>query len=252
MCYNADGELIKGQVACDVANKAIHDTKLGKTSPPLLTKEDAEKSPGCYKGNVAFDNQGAEIFANKITLEAEIKAQCSLVPIANDLWQWVEDKTITCVDPFGKTSTGFAKCFRKSITDTSGNGAYKLRSENKGYDYPEYRTLGNDAENPRCMNIAKTKTIEGKKNCFPVWLGSTQKIKDIDQYLWLAKENAECTSSVGTVFTGEACTPNLPPSVCTSKLQQRIIAADDAFKKKPYPVDQWKCYSTWTYKRVPS
>lgn len=56
MCYNADGELIKGQVACEVANKAIHDTKLGKTSPPLLTKEDAEKSPGCYKGNVAFDN----------------------------------------------------------------------------------------------------------------------------------------------------------------------------------------------------
>lgn len=120
------------------------------------------------------------------------------------------------------------------------------------HDYPEYRTLGNDAENPRCMNIAKTKTIEGKKNCFPVWLGSTQKIKDIDQYLWLAKENAECTSSVGTVFTGEACTPNLPPSVCTSKLQQRIIAADDAFKKKPYPVDQWKCYSTWTYKRAAS
>jgi hypothetical protein len=55
ICYNADGELIKGQVACGVANKAIHDTKLGELSPALLTKEEAEKSPGCYKGNVAFD-----------------------------------------------------------------------------------------------------------------------------------------------------------------------------------------------------
>lgn len=133
---------------------------------------------------------GNEITANKITGADEIKAQCSLVPIANDLWQWVEDKTITCTDPFGVASTGYANCFRKHITDTDGAGAYKLRSENKGYDYPEYRTLGNDAENPKCMNIAKTKTLEGKAKCFPVWLGSTQKIKDIDQYLWLAKENA--------------------------------------------------------------
>lgn len=55
MCYNADGELTKGQVACNAANKAIHDNKLGKTSPALMTKEDAEKTPGCYKGNVAVD-----------------------------------------------------------------------------------------------------------------------------------------------------------------------------------------------------
>lgn len=190
MCHNKDGELIKGQVACDAANKAIHDEILGKTTPALLTKEEAEKSPGCYKGNVAADNLGAEITANKITDAEEIKAQCSLVPIANDLWQWVEDKTITCTDPFGEASIGFKNCFRKSITDTDGAGWYKLRSENRGYDYPEYRTLGNDAENPKCMNIAKTKTLEGKDYCFPVWLGSSQKIKDIDQYLWLSKENS--------------------------------------------------------------
>lgn len=193
ICHNADGELIKGKTACDAAKIKIHDTKLGKTSPALLTKEDAEKSPGCYQGNIAFDALGAEITANKITGAAEITAQCSLVPIANDLWQWVEDKTITCMDPFGDEKTGFANCFRRSITDKDASkfntGDYKLRSENRGYDYPEYRTLGNDAENPQCMNIAKTKTLQGKDYCFPVWLGSTQKIKGIDQYLWLSKEN---------------------------------------------------------------
>jgi hypothetical protein len=127
ICLNADGELIKGKIACEEANKAIR-IKLGKFSPALLSKEDALKTPGCYQGNIAVDALGAEVTANKITGDKEIKAQCSLVPIANDLYQWVEDKTIECTDPFGVKSTGFKLCFRKSITDTDGSGDYKLRS----------------------------------------------------------------------------------------------------------------------------
>jgi len=214
----------------------------------LLTKEEADKVPGCYKDNIMVDAGGTTITANFISE----KAQCALVEVANGLWQWVEDKTIKCLDPFRNEKVGYELCFRKHIRDTDGEGYYKLRSENMGYDYPQFRTLGNDAENPKCMNVARTGELVGKEKCFPLWLGSTQKIEGVDQYLWLSKATAECTSAAGSLYTGEKCTPSLPPSVCSQALQQRILTADDANKKKPYPVDQWKCYKQWTFKVAPS
>jgi len=235
LCLNADAKEVEGKENCDAANKAIHD-KLGKSSPPLLSKEDALKDPGCFEDNIST--------GVKIT---DVK-QCALVPIANGLYQWKQDNTIKCADPFGKESVGFANCFRKAWKDSGDN--YKTRADNRGYDYPEYRTLGNDAEKPKCSDVAKTKTLEGKDNCFPVWLGSTQKINDIDQFLWLSKENATCKNATGTELKGDQCAPSLPAQVCGTSAQKRITTADDAFRRKPYPVDQWKCYTGWTFKPV--
>lgn len=91
-----------------------------------------------------------------------------------------------------------------------------------GFDYPEYRTLGNDAENPKCSNLAKTGALTGKDKCFPVWLGSTQKIDGIDQYLWLSNEAAACKDAEGKDFTGDKCKPSLPPVLCGSGAVKRI------------------------------
>lgn len=111
-------------------------------------------------------------------------------------------------------------CFRKAWTDVGD--AYKTIKDNKGYDYPQYRTLGNDAEVPKCSNTAKTGTLEGKDKCFPVWLGSTQKIDGIDQYLWLSKENAACKDGEGKDATADKCAPSLPPVLCGAGAVKRI------------------------------
>jgi len=72
-CVDADGKEAYGQATCDAANKAIHD-KLGLTSPPLLTKEEAQKAPACYEGNSTGGTKITDV------------SKCALVPIANGLW----------------------------------------------------------------------------------------------------------------------------------------------------------------------
>jgi hypothetical protein len=86
----------------------------------------------------------------------------------NNLFQWQDNATIACTDPFSVSFTGTTHCVW-----VEKDKAWKHRKSYVGFDQPEFRTLGNRVgfnvpfDAVKCYDTAKYNTLTGPDKCWP-------------------------------------------------------------------------------------